>query len=315
VTASAFSGSGAVLSGVVTGVSSQSAAALTGNVILSPGTNIKITQGGSNITIESTAGGSGTVTSIVSSRGLLSSPNPITTTGILTIDTGVVVTTSDAQTLTSKTLTLPHVGSGITLDATNNYTLLWASPAAARTITIADPTVNDTFTTNVATQTVNFKSLNATNSIDAGAITVGTLNNSRLPANINVTGTVTAAAFMGTFEGTYTGEEIKGASFSYPYATIEASIILPYNITVTSIEVQVEGAAGSSVTGRVMTGNNTVTIGTATVNGSALNTHVWGVGTVASQSISKNTNIEFEVANVTGTVYNATVQIRYKRAP
>lgn len=52
-------------------------------------------------------GGSGTVTSIASGNGL--SGGPITTSGTLSIDTSVVATLNDAQTLTNKTLNSPTV--------------------------------------------------------------------------------------------------------------------------------------------------------------------------------------------------------------
>jgi hypothetical protein len=67
------------------------------------GTTITITDG----VISSTAsgGGSGTVTSITAGTGL--SGGTITTSGTLSIDTSVVATLSDSQTLTNKTLTSP----------------------------------------------------------------------------------------------------------------------------------------------------------------------------------------------------------------
>ncbi|MFC1767141.1 beta strand repeat-containing protein [Candidatus Margulisiibacteriota bacterium] len=74
-------------------------------VALSPGTSnyiLKTKGPGANPSWE--AENAGSVTSIGAGRGLTTSSNPITTTGVLTIDTTIVVTTSDAQVLTNKTI-------------------------------------------------------------------------------------------------------------------------------------------------------------------------------------------------------------------
>ena len=78
------------------------------------GTNIKTINGTSvlgsgNITV---SGGTGTVTSVGSGTGLTG--GPITTTGTLSIDTAIVTTLTDVQTLTNKTLTTPTLNSGYT---------------------------------------------------------------------------------------------------------------------------------------------------------------------------------------------------------
>jgi hypothetical protein len=53
--------------------------------------------------------------------------------------TGNVVGTTDSQTLTNKTLTSPVVGTQITLDqTTDDYTITWDNPAAARAYNIPD---------------------------------------------------------------------------------------------------------------------------------------------------------------------------------
>ena len=68
-----------------------------------------------------------------------------------------------AQTLTTKTLTSPIVGTQITLDQTTaDYTFTWANPAAARAISIIDPGGTDAFLWRDATQTVTNKTLNLT---------------------------------------------------------------------------------------------------------------------------------------------------------
>jgi hypothetical protein len=51
--------------------------------------------------------------------------------------------------------------------STANYTLQWNNPAAARTLTIADPLGNDTLTMNAATQTLTNKTITSTTDIVA----------------------------------------------------------------------------------------------------------------------------------------------------
>jgi len=184
-----------------------------------------------------------------------------------------VVGTSDTQTLSGKTLTTP---------------------------TIAD-------FTNAAH---NHSNAAGGGSISGAAITSGIIGGT---AGMNTTGVVTAAAIYGTFEGTYTGEDIKSAAFIYPYATAEASIRLPFNATITSLEVEVEGTNGTAVTGRVSV--NESPIGTAAPTATGINSHVWAVGAVSNPAYVKNQNLEFEIINVTGAPQSATVLIKYKRAP
>jgi len=69
---------------------------------LSIGSNDQILKITGGVPSWGAAGGGGTVTQIDSGRGLLG--GPITSFGTLSIDTAVVVTTSDAQTLTGKTI-------------------------------------------------------------------------------------------------------------------------------------------------------------------------------------------------------------------
>ncbi|MFA5800838.1 MAG: hypothetical protein WC840_07890, partial [Candidatus Peribacteraceae bacterium] len=72
--------------------------------------------------------GSGTVTSVQAGNGLKSSPSPITTTGIVSIDTTVTVTTTDAQTLTNKTIS----GASNTINNLNASNLASGTVPAAR---------------------------------------------------------------------------------------------------------------------------------------------------------------------------------------
>ena len=67
---------------------------------------------------------------------------------------------SHAQTLTSKTLTSPIIGTQITLDqATEDYTLTWDDPAAPRAISIPDPLGTDVFVFRDMAQTLLAKTL------------------------------------------------------------------------------------------------------------------------------------------------------------
>lgn len=73
---------------------------------------------------------------------------------------GLIVGTTDTQTLTNKTLTSPIVGTQITLDQTTaDYTITWADPAAGRALSINDPGAAAAFVFDVATQTLTNKTL------------------------------------------------------------------------------------------------------------------------------------------------------------
>lgn len=75
------------------------------------GTSITITDGVISAS-GGGGGGSGTVTSVSSGTGLTG--GPITTSGTLSIDTGVVATLTDAQTLSNKTLNSPSITGSLT---------------------------------------------------------------------------------------------------------------------------------------------------------------------------------------------------------
>lgn len=74
------------------------------------GTSITITDG--VISASGGGGGSGTVTSVSAGTGLTG--GPITTSGSLSIDTSVVATLTDAQTLSNKTLNSPSITGSLT---------------------------------------------------------------------------------------------------------------------------------------------------------------------------------------------------------
>jgi len=74
--------------------------------------------------------------------------------------TGAVVGTTNVQTLTNKTLASLIAATQIVLDqTTEDYTLIWADPAAARQLTIPDPLGDDIFAFLSAAQTLANKTL------------------------------------------------------------------------------------------------------------------------------------------------------------
>jgi len=90
-----------------------------------------------------TTGGVG-VTSIVLGNGLNGAPNPITSTGTITIDTTIVATLADTQTLTNKTIsgssnTLSNIGNASLTNSSLTYNGVTVSLGGAGTITAANP--------------------------------------------------------------------------------------------------------------------------------------------------------------------------------
>jgi hypothetical protein len=129
--------------------------------------------------------------------------------------------------------------------------------------------------------------------------------------NINgnelVTGVVTAAAFNGVFNGTYTGADEKAATFLYPYLTAEATIRLPFNANIIAVEVYCVG--GTSVTGQVY--NNGADVGSATANAGSWATDA----SLTNTTYTSGNNIRFFTPAISGIVTSATVLMRYQRTP
>jgi hypothetical protein len=90
-----------------------------------------------------TTGGVG-VTSIILGNGLSGTPNPITSSGTITIDTTIVATLADTQTLTNKTIsgssnTLSNIGNASLTNSSLTYNGVTVSLGGAGTITAANP--------------------------------------------------------------------------------------------------------------------------------------------------------------------------------
>ncbi|MFC1559853.1 hypothetical protein ACFL4F_01970, partial [Candidatus Margulisiibacteriota bacterium] len=276
VTAAKLASNAAVLS-----IASQEAARLTGVVDVKAGNNVTITQTGQTIEVAaSVTGGSGTVTSVGTGTGLTG--GPISTTGTISVAAG-----------------------GITagLIATNAVT---SGAIANGTITAADMGTGSVTSDAIFNGTIVAADL-ATGSVTSGAI----LNNTIVGADIATTSTITAAAFFGTFEGTYTGVYEKGVAFLYPYTTSQSFIRLPYNAQITSVEVYCNG--GTNVTGRVYNAGAAAYITAAGVSATAGN---WAVApSISTPNYTANQTLRFETSVVTGTVSGATVLVRYKRRP
>jgi hypothetical protein len=113
----------------------------------------------------------------------------------------------------------------------------------------------------------------------------------------------------GTTQKTSTSTDIKGASFSLPYATAESIIRLPYNITITSVEVYCSD--GTNVVGQVSNNGADVVSGT----GLTASAGSWSVasGPLSNTAYTAFQNLRFYTPIVNGSVNSATVLIRYTR--
>jgi hypothetical protein len=107
---------------------------ITGNLTLAAG----LTTATDAITLTATAGGSS-----------------------VTLPTaGTVATLDGVEAFTNKTITSGVLATSLILEqVTDDFTISWADPAAARTLSIADPLGNDTFVFEAAAQTLSSKTL------------------------------------------------------------------------------------------------------------------------------------------------------------
>ncbi len=175
----------------------------------------------------------------------------------------------------------------------------------------SDSGVQKTGDTMTGTLTINATGANL--NVIQGIATIGTVTQAANAAltvtgNANLTGAVTAAAFYGTFEGTYTGVDIKAAGFMFPFAGGNVDMMLPFNANITSLEVEFDG--GTNVTG-------TVTAAAGAWSGAASTSGSWLVmsGTALPFAYNAFTTISFNTPVVTGAVSNETICVFYKRRP
>jgi len=131
--------------------------------------------------------------------------------------------------------------------------------------------------------------------LNATDLTSGTVNNSRLPSNINVSGVVTATTFVGALTGTATtATSLTGSPnitvTDISASDISASDISASNITLTGIvtasDVNVTGivtASNVSVTG-IVTATTELNVGSGGTALTALSTGRLGIGTALPTS-------------------------------
>ena len=139
-----------------------------------------------------------------------------------------------------------------------------------------------------------------------GAITGASISVTGYATAAVVTATGSLAAGTVTTTNIYGVDDIKGAVFIYPFATAEANIRLPFNASITSVEVYCVG--GTSVNGAVQ--NNAAAVGNATASAGQ-----WAVASISPSAYTAFNTIRLYTPTVTGSVQSATVQIRYKRTP
>ena len=147
-------------------------------------------------------------------------------------------------------------------------------------------------------------------SLSAAAIGSGTLATARGGTNLD---TSASTGFATISSGTWSITTIKdtnGASFLYPFTNFAAYARLPFNATITAVNVYCEG--GTSVTGKVQ--NNAAEVYSSGVNATAGN---WTSQTASltNTSYTANNTLKFYISAVTGTVTSATVIIEYTRNP
>jgi hypothetical protein len=188
---------------------------------------------------------------------------------------------------------------------TADYTIDWADPAAARTLSIADPGGNDSFSFLAATETLTNKTLS----------TGSTWQGNAVGALYGGTGIDSSAStgFAQLSTGTWTVgtiSETKGAAFLYPYANYSAYIQIPYNVTITAVRVYCEG--GTNVTGLVT--NNGAQVYAAGVTATT-NSWTSQTASLTNTAYTAGNTIRLYISAVTDAVTGATVVIDYTRNP
>lgn len=135
--------------------------------------------------------------------------------------TGSVVGTTDTQTLSAKTLTSPVMGTQITLDqTTEDYTLTWADPGAARAISISDPGGTDVFAWVDASQTLTNKTLTTPT---IGDFTNAAHNHEGAAGGATLASAATPSAIHDDVASEISGLTLKGSPVSGDFIMIEDS--------------------------------------------------------------------------------------------
>ena len=190
----------------------------------------------------------GTVTSVGTGTGL--SGGPITGSGTIQINTGIVATLTGTQTLSSKTLTLPIIqGTGAKFNGSTSGTTTVVATAAAGTNTLTLPaTNNDTL---------------------VGKATIDTLTNKTLTSPV-ITGT---GSIAGVFTGNITGDVIGNAATatSASVLTTGRTIAITGDLSYTSPSFN--GSGNVTAAGTLATVNSNVgsfTNASVTVNAKGL---------------------------------------------
>jgi hypothetical protein len=154
--------------------------------------------------------GIGSVTSISTGTGL--SGGPITSTGEIAINTGVVATLTGTQTLSSKTLTLPIIqGTGAKFNGSTSGTTTVVATAAAGTNTLTLPaTNNDTLVGKATADTLTNKTINGTNNTITN-VSLTTAVSGTLPVANGGTGITSLGTNVATFLGTPSPANLRSA--------------------------------------------------------------------------------------------------------
>ncbi|MCX5751277.1 MAG: hypothetical protein NT099_06390 [Candidatus Saganbacteria bacterium] len=216
--AGSISGDKLASNAAVLSIAKTGSSRLTGAVDLKPGTNITLTQTGNTIEVSASGGGSGTVTSISTGTGLTG--GPITTSGIISIESGGIGATQLADNAVTAGKIAASFTSGQKYLQRNNDTMSWV-PVSGGGSTSREPdfltigfneftsleVIDDSITSTQigAAAVTNAKlagsiedsklnTITTAGKVSGSAITSGTIGGSKA---INTTGIVTAGAFYG----------------------------------------------------------------------------------------------------------------------